>query len=68
MFLHVLPLLEKVFGKQVPAKTDFCTQSVARLRNNRGGCVFRVRGDVTQRWVVVMWHVFPVMLDPSLAI
>jgi hypothetical protein len=22
-------------------------------RNNRGGCVFHVRGDVTQRWVVV---------------
>jgi hypothetical protein len=21
--------------------------------NSRGGCVFRVRGDVTQRWVVV---------------
>jgi hypothetical protein len=37
-------------------------------RNNRGGCVFCVRGDVTQRWVVVTWHVFPVMRVRSLAI
>jgi hypothetical protein len=25
--------------------------------NNNGGCVFCVHGDVTQRWVVVMWCV-----------
>jgi hypothetical protein len=37
-------------------------------RNNRGGCVLRVRGDVTERWVVVTWHVFTVMLARFLAI
>jgi hypothetical protein len=30
-------------------------------RNNTGGCFFLVRGDVTQRWVVVMRQVFAVM-------
>jgi hypothetical protein len=36
--------------------------------NNKGLCVFRVLGDVTQRWVVVTWHVFPVMCVRSSAI
>jgi hypothetical protein len=36
--------------------------------NISGGCVFRVRDDVTQRWVVVTWHAFPVMRVRSLAI
>jgi hypothetical protein len=37
-------------------------------RNNKGGRVFRIRDDVTQRWVVVTWHVFPVMRVCSSAI
>jgi hypothetical protein len=42
--------------------------SFARLCNNRGCYVFRARGNVTQRWMVVTWYVFPVMRVRSSAV
>jgi hypothetical protein len=61
ILLHVHLLLGNALVNKLPRRQILGKQSVAMLRNNRGGCVFRVRGDVTQPWVVVTWHVLPVM-------
>jgi hypothetical protein len=53
ILLHVHPLLGNVFVNKFPRKQILGKQSVARLRKNRGCCVFCVRGDITQRLVVV---------------
>jgi hypothetical protein len=34
----------------------------------KGSCVFRVHGDITQKYVVITWHVFPMMHVHSTAI
>jgi hypothetical protein len=45
--LHIHPLLVNVLVKKFPRRQILGKQSVVRLRNNRGSCVFHVRGDVT---------------------
>jgi hypothetical protein len=42
ILLHVHPLLGNVLGNKFPRRQTFGKQSVARLRNNRRGCVFYV--------------------------
>jgi hypothetical protein len=41
------PTASQRVGKQVPRRQILGKESVARLRNNRVSCVFRVRDDVT---------------------
>jgi hypothetical protein len=45
--LHIHPLLGNVLVNKFPRRQILGKESVARLRNNRRSCVFRVRGDVT---------------------
>jgi hypothetical protein len=45
--LHVHQLLGNVLVNKFPRRRILGKQPVARLTNNRGSCVFRVRGDVT---------------------
>jgi hypothetical protein len=40
-------LLGNILVNKFPGRQIFGKQSVARLRNNRGSCVFRVSGGVT---------------------
>jgi hypothetical protein len=47
ILLHVHPLLGNVLLNKFPRRYILGKQSVARLRNNRGSCVFCVRDDVT---------------------
>jgi hypothetical protein len=47
ILLHVHPLLDSVFVNKFQRRQILDRQSVTRLRNNRGSCVFRVRSDVT---------------------
>jgi hypothetical protein len=65
ILLHVRPILGNVLVNKFPQRQILCKQSVASLRNNRRGCVFRVRGDVSQRWVVVTWYVFTISPFPG---
>jgi hypothetical protein len=47
VLLHVPPLLGNVLVNKFPRRQILGKQSVASSRNNKGSCVFRVRGDVT---------------------
>jgi hypothetical protein len=47
ILLHVHPLLGNVLVNKFPRRQVLGKQSVARLRNNRGSCVFHVRSNVT---------------------
>jgi hypothetical protein len=47
ILLHVHTLLGNVLVNKFPRRQFLGKVSVARLRNKRGTCVFRVRGDVT---------------------
>jgi hypothetical protein len=42
ILLHVHPLLGNVLVNRFPRRQILSKQCVARLRNNRGGCVFYV--------------------------
>jgi hypothetical protein len=46
IILLVHPLLGNVMVIKFPQRQILGKQSVARLCNNKGSCVFRVRGDV----------------------
>jgi hypothetical protein len=62
ILLHVHPLLGSVLVNKFPRRQILGKKSVARSRNNRGSCVFRVRGDVIK---VVSDHVTCVSVDPT---
>jgi hypothetical protein len=45
--LYAQPLLDNLLVNNFPRRQTLGKQSVARLSNNRGNCVFHVRGYVT---------------------
>jgi hypothetical protein len=64
IFLHVYPLLGNELVKKFQRRQILGKKSVARLRNNRGGCIFYVvrptpsSGNGPMNSQCDMWHVF----------
>jgi hypothetical protein len=52
ILLHVHPLLGNELVKEFPRRQILRKQSVARLRNNRGGCVFYSSAPRNSRTVI----------------